>query len=155
MRHQAVCALEPNTDARDFSTANDEVGSRKNVDQIAVRRELAFGEDADGVALTDKLNCPANRFCVGGGLGYWECTPMPEEGADECPVEEVSAGHEVDQTGARKLNKDGVSVRDVVSKNEQRTALGDGFMSAAAHRREKEEKEKPKPSANERICDFD
>lgn len=96
MRHQAVRALESNTDAGDLGSADDEVGSRKNVDQIAVRRELALGEDADGVALTDKLNCPANCFRIGGGLGYGECTPVAEERTDECPVEQVSAGHEMD-----------------------------------------------------------
>ncbi len=96
MRHQAVCALESDANAGDFGSADNKVGSGKNVDQIPVRGELAFGEDADGVALTYEFNRTANRFCVGGGLGYGECTPVAEERADECPIEQVSAGHEMD-----------------------------------------------------------
>gem|GEM_PF-4353530 len=114
VRHEFVGAFEPDADAGAFCAADDEVGAGEELDEDAVRTELAFGENANGVAFVDEFDCASDCFGVGGGLGNGEGAPPFEKFSEKSPIEQFSAGHEVEEAGAGILHKNWIGIGHVV-----------------------------------------
>lgn len=114
---------------------------------------MPFGKQADGVTFIDVINRPSDGFSIGGRLGDGESAPPFEEFAEESPVKQLSAGHEVEKPRAPILNKNRVSIGHMVGENKKWARFGDVFGTSPPHGGAKTEKEAPSESAEEGIDD--
>lgn len=117
MRHELVGAFKPDADAGAFCAADDEVGTGEELDKVAVRTELALGENANSIAFVNEFDCAPYCFGVGGGLSDGESAPPFEKFAEKSPIEQFSAGHEVEEPGAGILHKNWIGIGHVIGEN--------------------------------------